>query len=461
MRSWPRRRCLARLTVIVALVACSAGPDDASTTLAPTTTVPPTPSTTTTTLPPAGVDVQGGIDWFVTILNGDELTQEDYLERFGAEFREEVSYETMQSILDQFRPEAPFAVVDRGGGQSRGEAVIESATGTRSRVLAELSESGQFTTLLIQPTEAPTLDDPPSSVDEAFDRLSELGELRAMTAELVDGSCETIHSVSADEPAPLGSVFKLYVLAALGETVANGELSWDQAITVENDLKSIPPGELQTREPGTEVSILEATELMIAISDNTATDHLIDLLGRATIESVQGRYGNSTPELNTPFLDTRELAALKVGPASGLRTPQWMEGDEAERRAILDQLGDITPADIPIRDWVDPIDPDTVEWFASPEDLCDLALGLVGLTDSVPEVAQALEINPGVPAESGTWDRIWFKGGSEPGMLATWWLTQADGRLFLTAGSVVNAEETFDAERAVLLFAAVRDLLAP
>jgi hypothetical protein len=367
----------------------------------------------------------------------------------------------MQSILDQFRPEAPFAVVDRGGGQSRGEAVIESATGTRSRVLAELSESGQFTTLLIQPTEAPTLDDPPSSVDEAFDRLSELGELRAMTAELVDGSCETIHSVSADEPAPLGSVFKLYVLAALGETVANGELSWDQAITVENDLKSIPPGELQTREPGTEVSILEATELMIAISDNTATDHLIDLLGRATIESVQGRYGNSTPELNTPFLDTRELAALKVGPASGLRTPQWMEGDEAERRAILDQLGDITPADIPIRDWVDPIDPDTVEWFASPEDLCDLALGLVGLTDSVPEVAQALEINPGVPAESGTWDRIWFKGGSEPGMLATWWLTQADGRLFLTAGSVVNAEETFDAERAVLLFAAVRDLLAP
>jgi hypothetical protein len=152
---------------------------------------------------------------------------------------------------------------------------------------------------------------------------------------------------------------------------------------------------------------------------------------------------------------------LKIGPASGLRNPQWIEGDEADRRAILDQIADITPDDLPLQDWTDPIDPDTVEWFASPQDLCNLAVGLLGRSETIPEVSEILEINPGIPAETGTWDRIWFKGGSEPGLLAVWWVTEADGRVFVTAGSVVDAEQRIDEEQALLLFAAARDLLAP
>lgn len=456
-----RLRIALAIAIVLVLAACTGSAETTTTTVAATTTSSTTTITTTTTVVEVAVDVQNEIDWFVSILNGEELTAEEYDSRFGEEFRQQVSYDAIQPILDQFRPGAPFTVVDRTGEGSSGEAVIESATGERARIVAEVDGDGRFTTLLIQPTEAPTLEDPPESVVEAFNRLADLGELRAVTAEIVDGSCQVIDSVAADEPAPVGSVFKLYVLAALGEAIASGELAWDDTITIEDGLKSIPTGELQTRDSGSEVSLLEAAQLMISISDNTAADHLIDLLGREEIEATQAGYGNSMPELNMPFLTTREFAALKVGPASGLRNPQWIEGDEVERRAILAQISDITPADLPLQDWTGPIDPDLVEWFASPRDLCGLALGLADLAGSVPEIAQILEINPGVPAESGTWDRIWFKGGSEPGLLAVWWVTRTGERTFVTAGSVVDPEETIDSDLAVLLFAAARDLLAP
>jgi len=102
-----------------------------------------------------------------------------------------------------------------------------------------------------------------------------------------------------------------------------------------------------------------------------------------------------------------------------------------------------------------------VEWFASPNDLCTLAIGLIELSESQPEVGEILALNPGVPATPGTWERIWFKGGAEPGLLAVWWVTESQGRTFVTAGSVVNPETALDADEAALLFAAIRDLLAP
>ena len=99
--------------------------------------------------------------------------------------------------------------------------------------------------------------------------------------------------------------------------------------------------------------------------------------------------------------------------------------------------------------------------FASPADLCTLAVGLIDLAESVPEIGEILQINPGIPAEPGTWDTLWFKGGSEPGLAAVWFVTRADGRTFVTAGSVVDPEAVIDTEEAILLFAAARDLLSP
>jgi Beta-lactamase enzyme family/ORF 12 gene product N-terminal len=449
--------------VLMAIAACgepTAATSTTSTTPVTTSSTTSAPASTTTTSAPS-TDVQAEIDWFVSILNGGELSEAEYVARFDEAFRAQVPFDTgMQAVLQELQGSAPFTVTERGGEGAQGFAVVEGAGGTSYRIDAQLDDQGRFSGLTVQPAEAPSLEDPPQSVAEAFERLGEIGTTRAVAAEIVDGRCETVEAVSAGEPAPLGSAFKLYVLAALGEAVSSGDVSWQDEIVIRDELKSIPSGVLQDRPDGDTVSVLEAAELMISISDNTATDHLIDLLGRETVEGVQAGYGNTTPQLNIPMMNTRELTALKIGPASGLHT-QWLDGDESDRRAILTQISDITPADLPIQEWTEPILPDQLEWFASPNDLCSLGMRLGELAGAVPEIDEILSMNPGIPAPSGTWDSIWFKGGSEPGLVATWFVTRSGDRAFVTAGSVVDPSANIDTEQAILLFAAARDLLSP
>lgn len=286
--------------------------------------------------------------------------------------------------------------------------------------------------------------------------LGEMGRLRFLSAEIREGSCSDVLAVNSDEPAPIGPLIRLYVLAAMGEAVFQDH-DWHDTLVVRERLKSVPPGVLQERPDGEAITLLDAADMMISISDNTATDHLIDLLGREVIAASMVRFGSSTTELNTPLLTTRELTALKVGVASGLRV-QWLSGDEGTRRSILDQISEITPADLPVKSWMSPVDPDLLNWFATPSDLCDLAVGLLDRSDDVPELAALL----GPEGDSGdSRTRSWTHYGTEPGLLAFWFVDETDDRTVVTAGSVVNPDHLIDDEEAHRLLDTIRETLVP
>lgn len=149
---------------------------------------------------------------------------------------------------------------------------------------------------------------------------------------------------------PLGSVFKLYVLAELARQADAGAVDPAGHFPIRDELKSLPTGEMQLLREGTLVEVRHAAEQMIAISDNTATDHLIDLLGRRSIEENLARYGNSAPERNLPFLCSREMFLLKGAGSRRLRSvfgagsmPEiaglWLEAGADQRRAWLEALG--------------------------------------------------------------------------------------------------------------------------
>src|SRR5690606_31011699 len=108
------------------------------------------------------------------------------------------------------------------------------------------------------------------------------------------------------DPQPIGSQFKLWVLGALARQIADGTVAWDQTLTVEADDQSMgnAEGSLQVVAPGTEVTVEEAATLMISISDNTATDLLVDLVGRDAVEE-QMREWVADPAPNEPFLTTK------------------------------------------------------------------------------------------------------------------------------------------------------------
>src|SRR5690606_18904342 len=154
------------------------------------------------------------------------------------------------------------------------------------------------------------------------------------------------------EPAPLGSTFKLYVLGAVQQAVLDGDVSWDDTVTVTS--ASRVPTSLDTDKlpDGTALSIADAARSMIAVSDNTATDLLIDLVGRESVEQAVADMGHADPAAMRPLLTTRELFLLGWSDPA-LRTA-WSEADEQGRRDILQSLSD-GPPDIDLGAVVDPV----------------------------------------------------------------------------------------------------------
>lgn len=232
-------------------------------------------------------------------------------------------------------------------------------------------------------------------------------------------------SRNPDTPLALGSAFKLYVLAALAEDVKAGKRKWTDVVPLTE--KSYPSGQLQTWPKGAPVTLHTLASLMISISDNTATDQLIRVLGKDRILTLMRDSGHSDPAANDPFLKTRELFVLKTFDRETL--DQWRKGDAAER-AVLEV---VLAAEDPSLDQINaafahgPKALD-IEWFASPTDLAQLFVRMRKTAD--PEAFRIMAINPSATdAIKANWRYIGFKGGSEPGVLnLTWLLTDKEGR---------------------------------
>lgn len=241
------------------------------------------------------------------------------------------------------------------------------------------------------------------------------GTVNAWFAPLADGA--PVLAVNADRPLALGSTFKLYVLAALQREIASGKRSWGDVVPL--SVKSYPSGLTQDWPAGTPVTVQTLATLMLQISDNTATDQLISLLGREAVEA-EFRRTTTAPASTLPFLTTREMFAIKADPAQRAR---YAAANEDERRAMLQAMPEAGPSLKLVSEVFagPPVAIDRIEWFASPRDLSKLLQGFTG-----PESATArgvLSASKGMSEEiAAKWDYVGFKGGSEPGVLNLTWL---------------------------------------
>lgn len=212
---------------------------------------------------------------------------------------------------------------------------------------------------------------------------------------------EVIFEHNAHLPLSVGSAFKLYVLKALLSEVEAGRRSLNEVVSLNELGRSLPPGLLQDWPLGTPVTLGTLATLMISRSDNTATDHLIHSLGRKTVE-------RHAPAGMRPFLTTREAFLLKWGARVELRA-DFEDASEVDRRQLLEQLKGLTLSEL--KPHVNPIAIQEIEWRASAVELCDV---LWSLRDQA-----LISINTGLTSPEGTlWDRVAFKGGSEPGVLS-------------------------------------------
>ena len=156
---------------------------------------------------------------------------------------------------------------------------------------------------------------------------------------------------------------------------------------------------------------------------------LLDLFGHADVPVFHGEPHASTKE----GFEVLEISAFihgkngigEVGLPASERTADERGAvdflvDSVDPRPLSDMFVGLTP---------EPAHVETIEWFATPEDVCRT---FAGLHEQAADPALApldgilSQQVVGIELDDAHWPTVWYKGGSEPGVLALGWLAVTD-----------------------------------
>ena len=87
-----------------------------------------------------------------------------------------------------------------------------------------------------------------------------------------------------DVPVPSASTRKISIMMAALAAVHAGKLTLDQKVTIDKRFQDNDSGTFQHLTPGFWITFRDALVMMIIVSDNTCTGHVVDLVGLANIQ---------------------------------------------------------------------------------------------------------------------------------------------------------------------------------
>jgi Beta-lactamase enzyme family/ORF 12 gene product N-terminal len=394
--------------------------------------------------------------WLVAAVGGEPIGAAQIRAHFDTAFLDQVPPAKLDAALAGVRSLQIDSVT---GNEPDALRFVVTANGTsRLNVSIAVDTAGLINGLLLQP--AASASAVPSTWSGFGQEVRSVApDVRFLVAAVTGGGCVPVQAAGADTPAPLGSAFKLYVLDALARAIAAGRVSWDQPLTVTSQLKSLPSGVLQNQPDGSKVTVQQAATDLISVSDNTAADMLISLLGRAAVESAARATGMARPALDVPFLTPRELFVLKLDDWPVL-AGRYLALGAGGRQAMLDG----TVARVPLSSlnasgWTAPRDISSLEWFASPADICRVYASLAALArqPGLRPLSAILSLNQGgLSLDPAQWRPAWFKGGSEPGVLTLNYLaTTRAGRTYVVSVLAQNPAAPIPASATLTLVSAV------
>ena len=139
----------------------------------------------------------------------------------------------------------------------------------------------------------------PSAIEQRIaERLRTFkGTLRVAAVHL--GTGETV-AVNADLRFPTASVIKAAVMVEAFQQIADSRLRKDQLVTLREEDKVGGSGVLHSLRAGSQLSVSDLLYLMIAISDNTATNLLVGLVGTKNVDDRMVAYGLPLTRLYRP-----------------------------------------------------------------------------------------------------------------------------------------------------------------
>jgi beta-lactamase class A len=148
-------------------------------------------------------------------------------------------------------------------------------------------------------------------------------------------------SIRGEETFPTASLIKVAVLVALLDEVEKGRIRWDDPLTMIARDQVGGSGVLQHLHSGLDLTVEDAARLMIIISDNTATNLLLDKVPMRTVWAKMDSLGLPHTRIHSKtFLRSTSVAmdsSVKYG--LGVTTP-----DETVRLfALLHQGRAVSP----------------------------------------------------------------------------------------------------------------------
>jgi beta-lactamase class A len=133
--------------------------------------------------------------------------------------------------------------------------------------------------------------------------------------------------IDADRPFPTASVIKVAVMVEVFQQLAEGRLRRDQELALPETAKVGGSGVLQRMHAGLRPSVADLVDLMTTVSDNTATNLLVGLVGTERVDARLASYGLKQTLLFRPtFRDGRAEVRpdLESEFGLGMSTPREM-----------------------------------------------------------------------------------------------------------------------------------------
>lgn len=146
-------------------------------------------------------------------------------------------------------------------------------------------------------------------------RKGEAGGARIGLALSLDGKMLFAHR--ADERFISASVVKIAIMAEVFRAADSGVLRLDQPVTVTADMMAPGSGIMNHLAPGYTLQLRDVLYLMMSISDNTATNILIDMAGMDRINATMQALGMSGSVLGRKMRGRRAIA----GEAENIAVP--------------------------------------------------------------------------------------------------------------------------------------------
>lgn len=334
---------------------------------------------------------------------------------------------------------------------------VELTTNTaHQRLRLSFDENGLITSLLYDGRDKSHIR--VNDINSIPQTLNQLGGISSVKVYDLTNQ-RSVYDYKSNERLALGSEFKLYVLSYLNDLILNKKMSWSDQIALQDDLKSLPSGKMWQLPAGTQFSLQQYAENMISISDNTATDHLINLLGRQNIQNSMVGF-NSYLQDNSPLMTTMDMFRSRTLKEDQVN--QYVQSNESDRLLILDNLKksmSFNEVAEKLSDWSQPRYINKMEWFASTDDICKTISKIKIQADQDKTIYDILSKNtPFIWTEKDqNFSYAGYKGGSEEGVITMTYLLKLKNQKWICLSMGVNDENqnlndtlVFDTFQAIL-----------